>query len=211
MNSPISQGAQASQANPVQDNPMQQQLLSALSDIHLTEAPSLWPLAMHQWLILTSLLLIVTVFTIVAFKRHQAKAYRRHLVERLDALALNGGNLSTQQVIEAVNILLKRCFIFIGRKHKAALYGERWYRTLLDERGVFNDAQRTLFESQIDAWLQLSLAAPNASEAQLFKDEEAIQALVELAKQWTRKHRTDKKRIRPLRHLISRNKVGAHV
>lgn len=148
-----------------------------LADIHLQQAPGIWPLAWGWWLVIAAV--IVTLALILLWLRKR----KAHLAARNEAL----NALAQTTSISDINALLKRAALsYFPRETVAGLTGERWL-TFLDsqlpaaqqgfvaesalwQKGVFSNAPSTnaeLTQARTLATRWLQKAIPPGSQSAL--------------------------------------------
>lgn len=108
-----------------------------LRDIHLPEPISWWPLAPGWWILLASLIFIISIYFIVKKVRYSRRLKRasRGEFEVIKNQYLN--NKNDHQLVKQLSIFLRRaCISFYPRQNTAGLTGESWLnfldRTLAD-------------------------------------------------------------------------------
>ena len=149
--------------------------LSQLADIHLPPAISQWPPAYGWWLLVCSLLVIITLairWFIVHRRKKQYKVEATSILVNIkQQFQADNDNLAA---LEAINSLLKQtCMTHYGRHETAGLSGDAWL-AFLDNTGGTKDFSKGPGRS-----LTYTLYTPNPVAP--------IEELIEITKKWITK------------------------
>jgi hypothetical protein len=115
--------------------------LKQLRDLHLPEAPGVWPPAPGWWAVAALAVVACVLLGIRLYRLRRRGAPLRHAAGTLDQLLASArdGSLAARDFADAVNALLKRAVIYGARRRDAApLTGTAWLEYL--DRIVARDA-----------------------------------------------------------------------
>lgn len=156
---------------PKQANPLDQ-----LRDIHLPDPVGIWPLAPGWWILIALALLIITIVSVIVYRRYQSNAYRRDaavVLAEINQLRLNGQH---SLYLQQLNQLLKQTALAISdRKEISSLSGMDWLR-FLD-----NSANCSEFTNGVGRILEDGQYRPTVQA-------EDLSTLQQLAERWIREH-----------------------
>jgi hypothetical protein len=115
--------------------------LNQLRDLHLPEAPGIWPPAPGWWIAAAIAIVACALLFIRLYRTRRRGAWLRHAVGALDQLlaSTRDGSIAARDFADAVNALLKRAVIHGAHRQEAApLTGSAWLEYL--DRIVARDA-----------------------------------------------------------------------
>ena len=106
-----------------------------LQDIHLPNAPSVWPLAIGWWVLL-ALIIMVLIGVIVWIRKKQAhQKQQQQIFSTLKALERSLKKEANNQSIADINIFLRQLMLMrFSASEVASLTGEQWL-AMLDKAG----------------------------------------------------------------------------
>ncbi|ATF10379.1 DUF4381 domain-containing protein [Candidatus Enterovibrio altilux] len=109
-----------------------------LADIHLQNAPGIWPLAWGWWLVITVTLSVI-IFFIIWYQMHTKKTCaQKEALQTLNSLTS----------LADINSLLKRAALsYFDREHVAGLTGNAWIHFLDDQQPVVGEDSFVAHES----------------------------------------------------------------
>ena len=116
-------------------NPIQQNPLTALKDIHLPPSPSWWPPAPGWWLV-TLLLLALISWGLIKWRQRQLRLQPIKLaLLELAQLDLKSDDLKQRRrILQDLSALIRRfCIVFFPQTPVAGLCGQAWLEFLIEE------------------------------------------------------------------------------
>ena len=146
--------------------------LSGLRDIHLPEIPSVWPLPLRFWIVLSSLFLCVFLVRLLWRYIHRvtAKKYANNEVESL-TIKFSG---NSYKIASEICLLLRRIAVMkFGRRNVADLSGKKW-RQFLE-----STTKKPVFSGDAGDIVENIMFIP--AEQFRYKD---VSVLVSAAKEW---------------------------
>lgn len=129
---------------------MDPQLLQ-LKDIHLPEAPDIWPLALGWWILLVMLLGLVFWFILVVKKYINIQRHKRMLFDELAQLERKLKSSPNKTHVAETNVLLRRLALaYYPNEKVASLTGSNWLK-FLDKSGNTENFSKGAGRILIDA------------------------------------------------------------
>lgn len=140
-------------------NPLEQ-----LSDIHIPDKVSLWPLAWGWWLAIIITVILIATISVGLYRFLTARRVKKLALQELDQLPREHPNLNAE-----VNQLLKRVALcYFPDVPIAALYGQQWSEFLTRQmpkskqakfRQDFDSLQQSLYQADTTTAPQSSIEA----------------------------------------------------
>ncbi len=149
-----------------------------LRDIHLPEPISWWPIAPGWWMLIASLILIITVIFILR-KIYLGKQLKRDITSELENIKQQFKKTQNKsQLAKSLSILLRRASIsYYPKTNIAGLTGEHWL-AYLDKTNV-KLSKKNSFKSNAG---EVLLSAPYLPDNT--KLDFDAQSLIELCESW---------------------------
>lgn len=106
-----------------------------LRDIHLPDAPAIWPLAPGWWLLAGVLLVLLAWASVVGWHHYRSRRERMQVLDELDRITAGLARERSPVVLAKLSTLLRQLALLrFSRTRVAGLTGDAWLR-FLDESG----------------------------------------------------------------------------
>ena len=112
---------------------MQSDPLQQLKTLHLPPEPSWWPPAIGWWLLILSMIILITWIVFKVVRHYQTTRPIRHGKLLIDKLykEYQEGHISEERFAHASNQIIKRVLVpGLGRQEYARLSGDEWLKAL---------------------------------------------------------------------------------
>ena len=112
---------------------MQSDPLQQLKTLHLPPEPSWWPPAIGWWLLILSMIILITWIVFKVVRHYQTTRPIRHGKLLIDKLyeEYQEGHISEERFAHASNQIIKRVLVpGLGKQQYAKLSGDEWLKAL---------------------------------------------------------------------------------